>query len=239
MLNEGEHNLIGAKPIHILYSNPCQSIYNARLRLAVNFFSFVICVTYLWKQEFKYFVGYLTKVGQLKSNICCRYFELTFQECPGKVAQGWIYPVRPKQYADRPGTGGKRRVGFKHKICKFGGSKVQPIQSIDYSSRSSDRFWVRFRDFPFNISEQKKVKMLLTLYSEVGCLGNSAVIKDREVNLSKVGVSFQVKVSWEIFGSFSGLSSNYFQSAKVEGNPWILFTEERYQGFLCYLEEGR
>jgi len=62
--------------------------------------------------------------------------------------------------------------------------------------------------------------MVLTLFSEVECAGKSAAIKDREVNLSKVGVSFQVK------------------SAKVEGNPWILFTEERYQGFLCYLEEG-
>jgi len=62
--------------------------------------------------------------------------------------------------------------------------------------------------------------MVLTLFSEVGYLGKSVVVKDREVNLSKVGVSFQVK------------------AAKVEGNPWILYTEERYQGFLCYLEEG-
>ena len=24
----------------------------------------------------------------------------------------------------------------------------------------------------------------------------------------------------------------------MDGNPWILFSEERYQGFLAYLEEG-
>ena len=36
--------------------------------------------------------------------------------------------------------------------------------------------------------------MVLTLYSEVDCGGKSAVIKDREVNLTKVGVNFKVKV---------------------------------------------
>ena len=37
--------------------------------------------------------------------------------------------------------------------------------------------------------------MVLTLFSEVECAGKSAAIKDREVNLSKVGVSFKVKVN--------------------------------------------
>ncbi len=31
----------------------------------------------------------------------------------------------------------------------------------------------------------------------------------------------------------------HFQSAVVDGNPWILYSEERFQGFLAYLEEGR
>jgi len=62
--------------------------------------------------------------------------------------------------------------------------------------------------------------MVLTLYEENNLGGKAVDIKDREVNLNKVGVNFKVK------------------SAKVEGNPWILYTEERYQGFLCYLEEG-
>lgn len=63
--------------------------------------------------------------------------------------------------------------------------------------------------------------MVLTLFSEVGCTGTSKAIKDSEVNLTKVGVKFAVK------------------SAQVDGNPWILFSEERYQGFLAYIEEGR
>ena len=63
--------------------------------------------------------------------------------------------------------------------------------------------------------------MPLTLYSELGCTGSSKDIKDSEVNLAKVGVKFPVK------------------SASVDGNPFILFSEERYQGFLAYLEEGR
>ena len=29
------------------------------------------------------------------------------------------------------------------------------------------------------------------------------------------------------------------KSAQVDGNPWILYSEERYQGFVAYLEEGR
>ena len=63
--------------------------------------------------------------------------------------------------------------------------------------------------------------MPLTLYSELGCSGSSKEITDSEVNLAKVGVKFPVK------------------SARVDGNPFILFSEERYQGFLAYLEEGR
>lgn len=63
--------------------------------------------------------------------------------------------------------------------------------------------------------------MGLTVFAEEGCSGTSKEIKDSEVNLAKVGVKFGVK------------------SAIVDGNPWILFTEERYQGFLAYLEEGR
>ena len=27
------------------------------------------------------------------------------------------------------------------------------------------------------------------------------------------------------------------QSARVEGNPWVLYSEERYQKFLAFLEE--
>ena len=62
--------------------------------------------------------------------------------------------------------------------------------------------------------------MPLTLFSETGCSGSSKELKDSEVNITKVGVKFSVK------------------SAVVEGNPWILFSEERYQNFLAYLEEG-
>ena len=62
--------------------------------------------------------------------------------------------------------------------------------------------------------------MPLTLFSETGCSGSSKELKDSEVNITKVGVKFSVK------------------SAVVEGNPWILFSEERYQSFLAYLEEG-
>ena len=62
--------------------------------------------------------------------------------------------------------------------------------------------------------------MGLTLFAETGCSGTSKELKDSEVNISKVGVKFAVK------------------SARVDGNPWILFTEERFQGFLAYLEEG-
>ena len=36
--------------------------------------------------------------------------------------------------------------------------------------------------------------MGLTVYAEVGCSGNSKELKDSEVNLSKVGVKFEVKV---------------------------------------------
>lgn len=41
------------------------------------------------------------------------------------------------------------------------------------------------------------------------------------MNIAKVGVKFPVK------------------SAIVSGNPWILFSEERFQSFLAFLEEGR
>ena len=30
-----------------------------------------------------------------------------------------------------------------------------------------------------------------------------------------------------------------FQSAQVEGSPWILYSAERFQEFLCFLEDGR
>ena len=53
--------------------------------------------------------------------------------------------------------------------------------------------------------------MSLTLFSEVGCNGNSKELKESEVNIAKAGVKFPVK------------------SAIVDGNPWILFSEERFQ----------
>jgi hypothetical protein len=62
--------------------------------------------------------------------------------------------------------------------------------------------------------------MGLTLFSEPGCAGTSKELNESEVNISKAGIKFAVK------------------SARVDGNPWILFAEERYQGFLAYLEEG-
>ena len=62
--------------------------------------------------------------------------------------------------------------------------------------------------------------MGLTVFPEPGCGGTGKELKESEVNISKAGIKFGVK------------------SARVEGNPWILFTEERYQGFLAYLEEG-
>ena len=62
--------------------------------------------------------------------------------------------------------------------------------------------------------------MGLTVFPEPGCGGTGKELKESEVNVSKAGIKFGVK------------------SARVEGNPWILFTEERYQGFLAYLEEG-
>jgi len=65
------------------------------------------------------------------------------------------------------------------------------------------------------------VKMVLTLFSELNCDGASVAIKDKEVNLAKAGVKFQVK------------------SAIVEGNPWILYSTERFGEFLCFLEDGR
>ena len=63
--------------------------------------------------------------------------------------------------------------------------------------------------------------MTITLFSEPGCTGSSKELKESEVNITKVGVKFPVK------------------SAIVEGNPWILFSEERFQNFLAYLEEGK
>ena len=36
--------------------------------------------------------------------------------------------------------------------------------------------------------------MVLTLFSDVGCGGSSAVIKEKEINLAKAGVNFHVKV---------------------------------------------
>jgi len=62
--------------------------------------------------------------------------------------------------------------------------------------------------------------MGLTVFSEAGCEGTGKELKESEVNIAKAGIKFTIK------------------SARVEGNPWILFTEERYQGFLAYLEEG-
>ena len=62
--------------------------------------------------------------------------------------------------------------------------------------------------------------MGLTVFSEPGCEGTGKELKESEVNIVKAGIKFAIK------------------SARVEGNPWILFTEERYQGFLAYLEEG-
>ena len=44
----------------------------------------------------------------------------------------------------------------------------------------------------FDISESSD--MVLTLFSELDCRGQSAVVKDKEVNLTKAGVSFKVKV---------------------------------------------
>ena len=86
-------------------------------------------------------------------------------------------------------------------------------------------------------------KMSLTLFAEVGCTGQSKELKESEVgksqyfmdcfalvksvllyfqvNIAKVGVKFPVR------------------SALVSGNPWILFSEERFQSFLAFLEEGR
>ena len=71
-----------------------------------------------------------------------------------------------------------------------------------------------------NLPPNTFIRMGLTLFSEPGCGGTSKEILESEVNIAKVGVKFSVK------------------SAKVDGNPWILFTEERFQGFLAYLEEG-
>merc|ERR1712223_907109 len=62
--------------------------------------------------------------------------------------------------------------------------------------------------------------MGLILYSEVGCSGSELKVQDKEVNLAKSGLKFDVK------------------SARVEGNPWVLYSEERYQKFLAFLEEG-
>jgi len=45
-------------------------------------------------------------------------------------------------------------------------------------------------------------------------------VQEKEVNLAKSGLKFDVK------------------SARVEGNPWVLYSEERYQKFLAFLEEG-
>jgi len=63
--------------------------------------------------------------------------------------------------------------------------------------------------------------MVLTVFSEANCAGTSKVLKDSEGNLAKVGVKFKIL------------------SAIVDGNPWILYSEERFQGFLAILEEGR
>ena len=62
--------------------------------------------------------------------------------------------------------------------------------------------------------------MGLTVFSEPGCEGTGKELKESEVNIVKAGIKFAIK------------------SARVDGNPWILFSEERYQGFLAYLEEG-
>ena len=56
--------------------------------------------------------------------------------------------------------------------------------------------------------------MVLTLYSEANCDGKSVVIKDREVNLAKVGVSFPVKVKL-IFCKNKRLNRDCFSQQKL------------------------
>ena len=36
--------------------------------------------------------------------------------------------------------------------------------------------------------------MVLTLFSELGCAGQSASVREKEINLAKAGVNFKVKV---------------------------------------------
>lgn len=89
----------------------------------------------------------------------------------------------------------------------------------------------------FDIPESSD--MVLTLFSELDCRGQAAVVKDKEVNLTKAGVNFKVKVqSNHLLGSNISIK-NVLKSAIVEGNPWILFSTERFQEFLCFLEDGR
>ena len=84
--------------------------------------------------------------------------------------------------------------------------------------------------------------MVLTLYSEIDCKGQSAVVRDKEVNLTKAGVSFKVKVCSKQISYLRNtciVMFKFTKSAVVEGNPWILFSTERFQEFLCFLEDGR
>ena len=62
--------------------------------------------------------------------------------------------------------------------------------------------------------------MGLTLFSETACEGTAKELKESKANLVKSGVDFPVR------------------SARVDGNPWILFREENFVGFLVLLEEG-
>ena len=62
--------------------------------------------------------------------------------------------------------------------------------------------------------------MGLTLFSEMACERAAKELEESEANLHKSGVDFPAR------------------SAHVDGNPWILFREENFVGFLALLEEG-
>ena len=90
--------------------------------------------------------------------------------------------------------------------------------------------------------------MSLTLFAEVGCTGQSKELKESEVGKSQYFMDCLLLC----FGKVSIAYCYHFQvnitkvgvkfpvrSALVSGNPWILFSEERFQSFLAFLEEGR
>ena len=54
--------------------------------------------------------------------------------------------------------------------------------------------------------------MVLTLYSELDCQGQSAVIKDKEVNLAKAGVKFHVKVNFSYWWGWSRVKTFIFSN---------------------------